>query len=41
MARRTVAMTGAFSYTGRYIAKELIQRYGPANLRLINIHSRN
>jgi len=34
-----VAITGALSYTGRYITKNLIARFGAQNLRIINLEN--
>ena len=38
--RKQIAITGAFSYTGRYITEQLIQRFGAKNLRIINLNRR-
>ena len=34
-----IAITGALSYTGRYITKSLIDRFGAKNLRIINLEN--
>ena len=34
-----IAITGALSYTGRYITKNLIERFGAKNLRIINLEN--
>ena len=38
--RKKIALTGAFSYTGRYITNQLIQRIGSKNLQIINLSNR-
>jgi len=38
--KRQFAITGALSYTGRYVTKQLIQRFGASNIKIINIESR-
>jgi len=35
-----VTITGALSYTGRYITQHLLERCGPRNLRIVNICNR-
>ena len=38
--KKQIAITGALSYTGRYITHQLIERFGAANLRIINFDNR-
>ena len=38
--REKIALTGAFSYTGRYITKLLIEKIGANNLQIINFTNR-
>jgi nucleoside-diphosphate-sugar epimerase len=34
-----VAITGALSYTGRYVTKNLIQKFGASNLQIVNLEN--